>query len=118
MLHHYTFPCQLTTDPCYTITPPLPIDHRSMLHHYTSLPIDHRSMLHHYTFPCQLTTDPCYTITPPLPIGHTSMQNCYTPQFSIVIVFNCQFATDCLHTIQMLIFYHHHFHLQLSSLCN
>ena len=29
-------PCQLTIDPCYTITPfPLPIDHRSMLHHYT-----------------------------------------------------------------------------------
>ena len=35
MLHHYTFPCQLTIDPCYTITPPLPIDHRSMQHHYT-----------------------------------------------------------------------------------
>ena len=34
MLHHHT-PCQLTIDPCYTITPPLPIDHRSMLHHYT-----------------------------------------------------------------------------------
>ena len=31
-----TPPCQLTIDPCYTITPfPLPIDHRSMLHHYT-----------------------------------------------------------------------------------
>ena len=42
--------CQSVIDPCYTVTPPLPIDHRSMLHHYTfPLPIDHRSMLHHYT---------------------------------------------------------------------
>ena len=40
---------QSAIDPCYTITPPMPIDHRSMLHNYTSLPIDHRSMLHHYT---------------------------------------------------------------------
>ena len=31
----------------------LPIEHRSMLHHYTCpLPIDHRSMQHHYT-PCK-----------------------------------------------------------------
>ena len=41
---------QSVIDPCYTITPPLPIDHRSMLHHYTS--------------PCQSTIDPSYTITP------------------------------------------------------
>ena len=40
---------QSVIDPCYIITPPLPIDHKSMLHCYTSLPIDHRSMLHHYT---------------------------------------------------------------------
>ena len=34
-----------------------------------------------------------------------------------VIIFNCDhFATDHLHAVQMLIFYHHHF--QLSSLCN
>ena len=26
---------------------------------------------------------------------------------SIVIIFICQFATDCLHAVQMLIFYHH-----------
>ena len=32
---------------------PLPIDHRSMLHHYTCpLPIDHTSVQHHYT-PCK-----------------------------------------------------------------
>ena len=37
--------------------------------------------------------------------------------FSIIIVSNGHhFTTDCLHTVQMLIFYHHHF--QLSSLCN
>ena len=41
---------QSVIHPCYTVTPPLPIDHRSMLHCYT--------------FPCQLTIDPCYTITP------------------------------------------------------
>ena len=35
MLHCYTCPCHLTIDPCYTVTPPLPIYHRSMLHHYT-----------------------------------------------------------------------------------
>ena len=35
MLHHHTSPFQLTIDPCYTVTPPLPIDHRSMLHCYT-----------------------------------------------------------------------------------
>ena len=36
---------------------------------------------------------------------------------SIIIVSNCdQFATDHLHTVKMLIFYHCHF--QLSSLCN
>ena len=35
--------------------------------------------------------------------------------FSIVIVFYCQFATDCLHAVQMLIFYHH---LLLSSVFN
>ena len=27
---------QSVIDPCYTITPPLPINHRSMLHHYPS----------------------------------------------------------------------------------
>ena len=75
-------PCQFTINPCYTVTP--------------SLPIDHRSMLHHYIFP--------------LPIDHTSMQHCYTPWFSIVIIFNCQLATDHLHAVQMLIFYHHLFH--------
>ena len=36
-----------------------------MLHCYTPpLPIDHRSMLHCYTSSCQLTIDPCYTVTP------------------------------------------------------
>ena len=41
---------QSVIHPCYTVTPPLPIDHISMLHCYTfPLPIDHRSMLHHYT---------------------------------------------------------------------
>ena len=40
---------QSAIDPCYTITPPLPINHRLMLHHYTSPAIDHRSMLHCYT---------------------------------------------------------------------
>ena len=33
-----------------------------------------------------------------------------------LLVFNCHFATDHLHTVQTLIFYHCHF--QLSSLCN
>ena len=33
--HDRLTPCQLTIDPCYTITPPLEINHRSMLHHYT-----------------------------------------------------------------------------------
>ena len=37
--------------------------------------------------------------------------------FSIGIIFNyCHFATDCLHAVKMLIFYHCHF--QLSPLCN
>ena len=27
---------QSVIDPCYTITPPLPLDHISLLHHYTS----------------------------------------------------------------------------------
>ena len=37
--------------------------------------------------------------------------------FSIVVIVNCcHFATDHLHAVKMLIFYHHHF--QLSSLCN
>ena len=37
--------------------------------------------------------------------------------FSIIVVFNCHhFATDHLHAVKMLIFYHHHF--QLFSLCN
>ena len=37
--------------------------------------------------------------------------------FSITVIFNCHhFATDHLHTVKMLIFYHHHF--QLLSLCN
>ena len=41
---------QSVIHPCYTITPTLPIDYRSMLHCYTfPLPIDHRSMLYHYT---------------------------------------------------------------------
>ena len=41
---------QSVIHPCYTVTPPPPIDHRSMLHHYTfPSSIDHRSMLHYYT---------------------------------------------------------------------
>ena len=42
--------CQSTLHPCYTITPPLPIDHGSMLHSYIS--------------PSLLTIDLCYTVTP------------------------------------------------------
>ena len=41
---------QSAIDPCYTVTPPLPINHGSMLHCYTS--------------PCQATIDLCNTITP------------------------------------------------------
>ena len=33
--HDRLTPCQLSIDPCYTITHALPIDHRSMQHHYT-----------------------------------------------------------------------------------
>ena len=37
--------------------------------------------------------------------------------FSIVVISSCHhFATDCLHTVKTLIFYHHYF--QSSSLCN
>ena len=39
------------------------------------LPINHRSMLHHYTSLCQSTIDPCYTITP---ISHIE-QNAHIP---------------------------------------
>ena len=76
-------PCQLTIDPCYTITPPLPIDHRSMQHHYTpsishsaQCTYTHGRPIHHSSFTCSSMPWQTYPIPPP--IKHGCMQNYYT----------------------------------------
>ena len=72
---------------------------------------------------------PSTPLTPPTPLSpHHGTKHPYTPSFltifmqlkcsfSIIVIFNCQhFATDHLHAVKTLIFYHHYF--DLSSLCN
>ena len=89
MLHHYTFPCQLTIDPCYTIMPPcqLTIDlcntvtpHKSCIVHNAHIPMaDPYTKAVSHIVECHGRLPP-----PPPPIKHRSLENHYTKEVSYI----------------------------------
>ena len=135
LAYHYTkhgrsTPSQSSTDALHTITP-------NMADQLADLPpsIKYRCLAYHYTK---------HGRSPPQSIKHVDVVSIWEIQnvlliqeicryslslmqlpvcmqlehsFMIVIIFRCcNFATNSLHTVQMLIWYHHHF--LVSSVCN